>query len=82
MINENAILNAKVGSEEFIKLFPAEKPIAIQLGGCDPNKLAACSKICEKLGYDEINLNCGCPSPKVQSGKFGAILMKDPELVA
>jgi len=58
-----------------------EHPIAVQLGGSDPTDLAKCSKICTSLGYDEINLNIGCPSERVQKGAFGACLMQDPELV-
>ena len=58
-----------------------EHPIAVQLGGSDPNELAECSKICSSLGYDEINLNIGCPSERVQKGSFGACLMQEPELV-
>lgn len=59
-----------------------EHPVAIQLGGSDPQALAQSSVISEQLGYDEINLNVGCPSDRVQSGKFGACLMAEPELVA
>ena len=58
-----------------------EHPVAVQLGGSDPDDLAECSKICTTLGYDEINLNIGCPSERVQKGSFGACLMEDPELV-
>jgi len=60
----------------------AEHPLALQLGGADPAKLAAAARIAEDLGYDEINLNVGCPSTRVQSGRFGACLMAEPELVA
>lgn len=59
-----------------------EHPIALQLGGSDPKDLAECSKIAEDLGYDEVNLNVGCPSDRVQAGRFGACLMKEPDLVA
>src|SRR5262249_46298812 len=59
-----------------------EHPVALQLGGCDPAELAEAARIGEALGYDEINLNVGCPSDRVQSGRFGACLMKEPELVA
>ena len=58
-----------------------EHPVAVQLGGSDPSELAECSKICGSLGYDEINLNIGCPSERVQKGSFGACLMQEPELV-
>lgn len=61
---------------------PAEHPLALQLGGSDPADLAACARIAEDLGYDEVNLNVGCPSDRVQSGRFGACLMREPKLVA
>ncbi len=60
----------------------AEHPAALQLGGCDPDDLARAAEIGLRFGYDEINLNCGCPSDRVQSGRFGACLMAEPELVA
>ena len=59
-----------------------EHPVALQLGGCDPQELAQCARIGERWGYDEINLNCGCPSERVQKGAFGACLMREPILVA
>ncbi|MDC1009222.1 tRNA dihydrouridine(20/20a) synthase DusA [Gammaproteobacteria bacterium] len=59
-----------------------EHPVAVQLGGSDPKELAACAKICDAMGYDEINLNVGCPSERVQKGAFGACLMKEPTLVS
>jgi tRNA-dihydrouridine synthase A len=61
---------------------PAEHPVALQLGGSDPALLARCAKLGERYGYDEINLNCGCPSERVQTGSFGACLMAEPALVA
>ncbi|MGH8669441.1 MAG: tRNA dihydrouridine(20/20a) synthase DusA, partial [Burkholderiales bacterium] len=61
---------------------PAEHPIAVQLGGSDPRALAESARICADLGYDEINLNIGCPSERVQKGAFGACLMAEPQLVA
>ena len=61
---------------------PAEHPVALQLGGSDPRMLAAAARICADLGYDEINLNVGCPSDRVQEGRFGACLMAEPTLVA
>jgi tRNA-dihydrouridine synthase A len=61
---------------------PAEHPVAAQLGGCDPADLAESARICADLGYDEINLNVGCPSERVQTGAFGACLMREPVLVA
>ncbi|MBC7143909.1 MAG: tRNA dihydrouridine(20/20a) synthase DusA [Thioclava marina] len=60
----------------------AEHPVALQLGGSDPGELAEAATIGADFGYDEINLNCGCPSDRVQSGTFGAVLMKTPDLVA
>lgn len=59
-----------------------EHPVALQLGGSDPQALAECARLGEAWGYDEINLNCGCPSDRVQSGSFGACLMATPEVVA
>ena len=59
-----------------------EHPVAVQLGGSDPQQLYQVAKICAEFGYDEINLNCGCPSDRVQSGSFGACLMADPGLVS
>ncbi len=59
----------------------AEHPLALQLGGSDPRALAACARIGADLGFDEINLNCGCPSDRVQNGSFGACLMAEPALV-
>ena len=60
---------------------PAEHPVALQLGGCDPQALAECAAIGEDFGYAEINLNVGCPSDRVQEGRFGACLMAEPALV-
>src|SRR5260370_14076738 len=60
---------------------PAEHPIAVQLGGSDARALAQAARICADLGYDEINLNVGCPSDRVHCGRFGACLMADPALV-
>src|SRR5262245_57239119 len=60
---------------------PAEHPVAVQLGGSDPRALAESARICADLGYDEINLNVGCPSDRVKDGRFGACLMAEPQLV-
>jgi tRNA-dihydrouridine synthase A len=68
--------------ERLLGFDPAEHPVALQLGGSDPAKLADAARIGETFGYDEINLNVGCPSDRVQSGTFGACLMKTPALVA
>src|SRR5256886_13166917 len=61
---------------------PQERPLALQLGGADPRELAAAARAGEEAGYDEINLNCGCPSDRVASGDFGACLMHEPARVA
>jgi len=61
---------------------PSEHPLAFQLGGSDPSALAECARIARDFGYDEVNLNVGCPSDRVQNGRFGACLMAEPELVA
>jgi tRNA-dihydrouridine synthase A len=60
---------------------PAEHPLAVQLGGSDPRALALAARICADLGYDEVNLNVGCPSERVRDGRFGACLMEEPALV-
>lgn len=70
------------GALHLLRFDPAEQPVALQLGGSDPAELAAASKLAEAEGYAEINLNVGCPSDRVQSGAFGAVLMKSPDLVA
>jgi len=61
---------------------PSEHPLALQLGGSEPDDLAHCARLAEQWGYDEVNLNCGCPSERVQRGAFGACLMAEPRLVA
>jgi len=68
--------------KKILSYSPEEKPLALQVGGSDKKELAEVSKIAEDLGYDEININLGCPSKKVQKNKFGACLMKEPDLVA
>jgi tRNA-dihydrouridine synthase A len=68
--------------DRLIGFSPVEHPVALQLGGSEPAKLAAAARIGEEFGYDEINLNVGCPSDRVQSGRFGACLMREPALVA
>ena len=68
--------------ERLIGFDPAEHPVALQLGGSEPTQLAQAARIGEEFGYDEINLNVGCPSDRVKSGRFGACLMREPELVA
>ena len=70
------------GARHLLRFDPAEHPVAVQLGGSDPKELAAATRICCDEGYDEVNLNIGCPSDRVQSGSFGAVLMEQPDLVA
>ena len=70
------------GAVHLLDFSPEEHPVALQLGGSDPAELAAAARLGAEAGYDEINLNVGCPSDRVQSGTFGAVLMKQPELVA
>ena len=79
MITAEAILR---GDREQLLGFDGEHPVALQVGGSEPAKLAAAARIGAEFGYDEINLNVGCPSDRVQSGAFGACLMKEPALVA
>lgn len=69
------------GARHLLRFDPAEHPVAVQLGGSDPEELAAATRIACDEGYDEINLNVGCPSDRVQSGCFGAVLMEQPDLV-
>ncbi|WP_328803264.1 tRNA dihydrouridine(20/20a) synthase DusA [Ruegeria haliotis] len=70
------------GALHLLDYNPEEHPVALQLGGSDPQELEKAARIGAEAGYDEINLNCGCPSDRVQSGTFGAVLMKDPKRVA
>ncbi len=70
------------GAMHLLDYSPEEHPVALQLGGSDPAELAAAAKLGAAAGYDQIDLNCGCPSDRVQSGTFGAILMTEPDLVA
>jgi tRNA-dihydrouridine synthase A len=80
MITARALLHGDV--DKLLRFAPAERPVALQLGGSDPAELAAAARIGEAAGYDEINLNVGCPSDRVRSGCFGAVLMLQPDLVA
>ena len=80
MIATGAILNGD--KKKILEFNEFEKPVALQLGGSNLNELSKCCKIVEDFGYDEINLNLGCPSKKVQKNKFGACLIKEPDLVA
>ncbi len=70
------------GALQLLDFDPAEQPVALQLGGSDPHELAAATRAAVARGYGEVNLNVGCPSDRVQSGSFGAVLMKTPDLVA
>jgi tRNA-dihydrouridine synthase A len=79
MVTIGAVLHGD--RERLLAYNEAEHPVALQLGGSDPGELAQCARIAEGLGYDEINLNVGCPSDRVQKGRFGACLMLEPELV-
>ena len=80
MVSSAAIMHGD--RQRLLGFHPIEHPVALQLGGSDPEELARASEIGLSFGYDEINLNCGCPSDRVQSGRFGACLMAEPELVA
>ena len=80
MITTGALLHGD--AERHLRFHKAERPLALQLGGSDPAALAACATMGAEHGYDEINLNCGCPSDRVQNGAFGACLMKEPAHVA
>ena len=79
MVTTGAVLHGD--RARLIGFDPFEHPVAIQLGGSDPRALAQCARIAEDFGYDEINLNVGCPSDRVQEGRFGACLMAEPALV-
>ena len=79
MITTGALIHGDV--ERHLAFSEAEHPVAVQLGGSEPQELAACARLAERHGYDEINLNIGCPSERVQKGAFGACLMAEPELV-
>src|SRR5262245_10679541 len=79
MVTTGALLHGDV--PRHLDFSAEEHPVALQLGGSDPHELAACARLALRWGYDEINLNCGCPSPRVQRGAFGACLMAEPQLV-
>jgi len=91
LLSRNALLYTEMvtapalvrgGAVHLLDFNPEEHPVALQLGGSDPDELAQAAKLGGAAGYDQIDLNCGCPSDRVQSGTFGAVLMKTPELVA
>jgi len=79
MVTTGAIL---FGKGDYLSFNTEEHPVVLQLGGSDPTALSKCAKRAEQLGYDEININVGCPSDRVQNGRFGACLMAEPQLVA
>ncbi|MFO1425365.1 MAG: tRNA dihydrouridine(20/20a) synthase DusA, partial [Steroidobacteraceae bacterium] len=80
MLTASAILRGD--REHLLEFRREEHPVALQLGGCEPEMLAIAARYGAEAGYDEINLNCGCPSDRVQKGAFGACLMSEPHLVA
>ena len=80
MVHANAVIHGDRG--RLLALDPVEHPVALQLGGSEPELLARAARIGAEAGFDEINLNCGCPSDRVQAGRFGACLMREPMLVA
>ncbi|EKO3667483.1 tRNA dihydrouridine(20/20a) synthase DusA [Vibrio metschnikovii] len=79
MVTTGAIIH---GKGDFLTYNQEEHPVSLQLGGSNPTDLAHCAKLAQERGYDEINLNVGCPSDRVQNGKFGACLMAEPQLLA
>jgi tRNA-dihydrouridine synthase A len=79
MVTTGALIHGN--TQRFLQFNAEEHPVALQLGGSNPNDLAICARMAEESGYDEVNLNVGCPSDRVQNGKFGACLMAEPELV-
>jgi tRNA-dihydrouridine synthase A len=80
MINAGAVVHGDV--PRHLRYNLEEHPVALQLGGSEPDKLAMAARVAEEWGYDEVNINCGCPSERVQKGAFGACLMAEPDLVA
>ena len=80
MVHANAVIHGDRG--RLLAMHPSEHPVALQLGGSDPALLAQAARIGVDAGFDEVNLNCGCPSDRVQAGRFGACLMREPALVA
>ncbi len=80
MVTTGALLHGDIARH--LDFDPHEHPLALQLGGSEPEALADCARLAQRWGYDEVNLNCGCPSERVQRGAFGACLMAEPQLVA
>jgi tRNA-dihydrouridine synthase A len=81
MVTTGALLFGK-DSDRYLVYSQQEHPLALQLGGSDPEAMARCGVRAQDFGYDEVNINCGCPSDRVQNGSFGACLMKEPQVVA
>ena len=79
MVTTGALIHGN--AQRFLKFNSQENPIALQLGGSNPKDLALCARMAEEFGYNEVNLNVGCPSDRVQNGRFGACLMAEPKLV-
>ena len=82
MVTTGAIIHGQGGAGRFLNFNEEEHPVALQLGGSKPSELAHCAKIAQEFGYDEVNLNVGCPSDRVQNNMIGACLMGHPQLVA
>ena len=91
LLNPNALLYTEMvttgalihgDTERFLRYNSEEHPVALQLGGSHPDDLARCAVLAQEYGYDEVNINCGCPSDRVQNGAFGACLMRSPDMVA
>ena len=80
MVTTGALIHGD--TERYLQFHEAEHPVALQLGGSEPQHMAHCAKLAEQFGYDEVNINVGCPSERVQKGAFGACLMAEPELIA
>lgn len=80
MVTADAVIHGD--RQRLIGYSDQEHPVVLQLGGNEPDKMAEAARIAESFGYDEVNINCGCPSDRVQSGAFGACLMREPEVVA
>lgn len=80
MVTTGALLHGDAGAH--LRFDPAEHPVALQLGGSEPGAMADCARLAEDAGYDEVNINVGCPSDRVQNGRFGACLMREPQRVA
>lgn len=80
MVTTGALLHGD--AEAHLRFDESEHPVALQLGGCEPAAMAVCARLAEDAGYDEVNINVGCPSDRVQNGRFGACLMREPQRVA